>query len=139
MLQCPRRISRILCATALIGAISACRSSQNVTTEAASFGHLDLTADSSAIECDTTTWYIFQRNVFAPVARSIRNKRTNTRTHKLQDNNSNQLIQSVRTQKRRDDATSNSCRKNECNKKIIMAIVAFVALLIAVVTFFRKK
>lgn len=139
MLQCPRRISRILCATALIGAISACRSSQNVTTEAASFGHLDLTADSSAIECDTNTWYIFQRNVFVPVARSIRNKSTKTRKHNIQDNTSKQLIQSARTPKRRDDAISNSCRKNECNKKIIMAIVAFVALLIAVVTFFRKK
>lgn len=139
MFQCPRRISRILCATALIGAISACRSSQSVTTEAAWLEHQDLTVDSSAIECDTTTWYIFQRDVFAPVARSIRNKRTNTRKHNIQDNNSNQLIQSARTQKRRDDAISKSCRKNECNKKIIMAIVAFVALRIAVVTFFRKK
>lgn len=139
MFQRTRRISRTLCAIVVVSTLISCKSSRNVTTTAAHKLELKITADSSAIECDTTTWYVFDRDTLVPVARKINHKRTATKRQYNQDNCDSVKSEYQVCSKRRDDAVSFSCFRTRFYHLRIMAIIIIIAVAIVVVTFFRKK
>ena len=139
MLQRTRRISRIVCAIAIASTLMGCRSSRNVTTSTRNKLELKITSDSSAIECDTTTWYVIDRDTLVPVARKINHKRTVTKRQYNQDNCDSVKSEYQVCSKRRDDAVSPSCFRTLCLHLRIMAIIIIIAVAIVVVTFFRKK
>lgn len=139
MFQRTRRISRTLCAIVVVSTLIGCKSSRNVTTTAAHKLELKITADSSAIECDTTTWYVFDRDTLVPVARKINHKRTATNRQYNQDNCDSVKSEYQVCSKRRDDAILPSCFTTRFRMLRIMAIIIIIAVAIVVVTFFRKK
>ena len=139
MFQRTRRISRTLCAIVVVSTLMGCKASRNVTTTAAHKLELKITADSSAIECDTTTWYVFDRDTLVPVARKINHKRTATNRQYNQDNCDSVKSEYQVSSKRRDDAVSFSCFRTLFYHLRIMAIIIIIAVAIVVVTFFRKK
>lgn len=139
MLQRTRRISWNICAIVVVSTLIGCRSSRNVTTTAAHKLELKITADSSAIECDTTTWYVFDRDTLVPVARKINHKRTATKRQYNQDNCDSVKSEYQVCSKRRDDATSLCLFRTRFRTLRIMAIIIIIAVAIVVVTFFRKK
>lgn len=139
MLQRPRRISWNICAIVVVSTLMGCRSSRNVTTSTRNKLEVKITADSSAIECDTTTWYVFDRDTLVPVARKINHKRTATKRQYNQDNCDSVKSEYQVCSKRRDDALSPSCFTTRFRMLRIMAIIIIIAVAIVVVTFFRKK
>ena len=139
MLQRTRRISRTICAIAIASTLMGCKSSRNVTTTSGEVLHLKITADSSAIECDTTTWYVFDRDTLVPVARKIKHKRTATTKQYNQDNCDSVKSEYQVCAKRRDDAISPSFFRTRFYHLRIMALIIIIAVAIVVVTFFRKK
>lgn len=139
MFQRTRRISWNICAIVVVSTLFGCRSSRNVTTTAAHKLELKITADSSAIECDTTTWYVFDRDTLVPVARKINHKRTATKRQYNQDNCDSVKSEYQVSSSRRDDAISPSCFTTRFRMLRIMAIIIIIAVAIVVVTFFRKK
>lgn len=139
MFQCPRRISWPICAAVIVSTLMGCRSSRNVTTSTRNKLEVKITADSSAIECDTTTWYVFDRDTLVPVARKINHKRTATNRQYNQDNCDSVKSEYQVCSSRRDDAISPSCFSTRFRTYKIMAILIIIAVAIVVVTFFRKK
>lgn len=139
MFQRTRRISWPICAAVIASTLMGCRSSRNVTTTSAGVLHLKITADSSAIECDTTTWYVFDRDTLVPVVRKINHKRTATNKQYNQDNSDSVKSEYQVRRSRRDDATSSFFFKFCFDQYKIMAILIIIAVAIVVVTFFRKK
>lgn len=139
MFQRTRRISWPICAAVIASTLMGCRSSRNVTTTAAHKLELKITSDSSAIECDTTTWYVFDRDTLVPVARKINHKRTATNRQYNQDNSDSVKSEYQVCSSRRDDASSPSCFRTRFRLYKIMAILIIIAVAIVVVTFFRKK
>lgn len=139
MFQRTRRISWNICAIVVVSTLIGCRSSRNVTTSTRNKLEVKITADSSAIECDTTTWYVFDRDTLVPVARKINHKRTATNRQYNQDNCDSVKSEYRVCSKRRDDALSPSCFTTRFRTLRIMAIIIIIAVAIVVVTFFRKK
>lgn len=139
MLQRTRRISWNICAIVVVSTLMGCKSSRNVTTISRNKLELKITADSSAIECDTTTWYVFDRDTLVPVARKIKHKRTATNKQYNQDNCDSVKSEYQVCAKRRDDAISPSFFRTRFRMFRIMAIIIIIAVAIVVVTFFRKK
>lgn len=139
MLQRTRRISWNICAIVVVSTLIGCKSSRNVTTTAAHKLELKITSDSSAIECDTTTWYVFDRDTLVPVARKINHKRTATNKQYNQDNCDSVKREYQVCSSRRDDVLSPSCFRTRFRQYKIMAIIIIISVYFVVVTFFRKK
>lgn len=139
MLQRTRRISWPICAAVIASTLMGCRSSRNVTTSTRNKLEVKITADSSAIECDTTTWYVFDRDTLVPVARKINHKRTATNKQYNQDNSDSVKSEYQVCSARRDDATSSFFFRTRFRQYKIMAILIIISVAIVVVTFFRKK